>query len=74
MSGTIFGDPLFGQDIFGQRGSIPGDFRPTKVVDNAAWMAKFETPATIDFDSDKPLERPADGAACSLEPGCESCQ
>lgn len=28
----------------------------------------------IDFDSDAPLERPAEGQACSLEPGCESCQ
>lgn len=28
----------------------------------------------LDFDSDTPLERPAEGQACSLEPGCESCQ
>ncbi len=29
----------FGRDQFGQRGFIPGDFRPSKVVMNEHWMA-----------------------------------
>jgi hypothetical protein len=33
-----------------------------------------EVQQVIDFESDAPMERPADGQACSLEPGCESCQ
>lgn len=35
---------------------------------------KSSTETLINFDSDTPIERPAEGQACSLEPGCESCQ
>lgn len=40
-------------------------------------QAEESAPTAADafsLDDDTPLDRPAEGAACSLEPGCESCQ